>query len=762
MTRAKSDTTSFHFVFPLLLTATTLIAGCSLDDEALTEAANRPNSFPPGVNSLDDFSESSTGDSSQSSELESNQIRVTLEVPVTVADDFGGDGQETRRNLRIVKPESITVYETDQTLRDLGDGGQSVRVQPDGDNQTIITFEDGRPLGPNIIIEASYGGERIRSLAADSDQDVKINPFSEYLASETLQSYSASEFEQIMDCVNDSETDLCLNKYVWGTLADQVHDFEIDIPDTVNIEEAVAFLGERGDFANYVSSMAAYALLGRESSGKISASSADYNTVLWIAELGQTFLEASLVNSGQWGVRYAAENVVDDNNGRGYFYPGMTLSTLDLFNIFVTLQASDIPYNRETLIHSATNEFFERNGWELNTHSSSPGAATLENDTRLLAGRALFQSITRKTGSQTIGWTRNPYYLDAFTAVSAEDAANTDDAESPDKPDRVVGGYFTAGKSIELTSENRQLKRGTTLENHYLSVLELNLLRSDDFDVGTLDGRNYNVVYLSALMNECSSVTCSDDVMVIESGVGEWAVSSQTITQTMASRSLRRDKDGIVTTRQPADNPGLRDNSWLISERASRVFSAGEGQVQQSLGRLSLDRDNFSSADERPEVGTGATTPDGTLMAFNINTSALGKGLQIAAEKADTARPETGRFRLQGVGMAMANGANRLAHFDNSVLTLNSTASASLALSQLEVVHTVSEETVSTPVAIEAANPVALVYTGDTSGSARFTSTDLVLEGFFTADQDQFYLQVRQTNAGDELLGLVLATRIRD
>ena len=184
--------------------------------------------------------------------------------------------------------------------------------------------------------------------------------------------------------------------------------------------------------------------------------------------------------------------------------------------------------------------------------------------------------------------------------------------------------------------------------------------------------------------------------------------------------------------------------------------------MQQSLGRLSLDRDNFSSADERPEVGTGATTPDGTLMAFNINTQALGKGLLIAAEKADTARPETGRFRLQGVGMAMANGANRLAHFDNSVLTLNSTASASLALSQLEVVHTVSEETVSTPVAIEAANPVALVYTGDTSGSARFTSTDLVLEGFFTADQDQFYLQVRQTNAGDELLGLVLATRIRD
>lgn len=760
MIRNKSHTPSFHILFPLLLSAATLMAGCNLDDdEALRDAASRPNSFPPAVNSLDDFSESSTGDSSQTSQLESNQVRVTLEVPVAVS----SEGQETRRNLRIVKPDSLMVYETNQSLRDLGDGGRSVRIQPDGENQTIITFDGGRPLGPNVIIEASYGGEKIRSLAADSDQDVKINPFSEYLASETLGSYSASEFEQIMDCVNDSDSQLCLNKYVWGTLADQVHDFEIDIPDTRNVQQAVEFLGKRGDFANYVASMADYALLGRESSGKISASSADYNSVLWIAELGQTFREPSLVNSGQWGVRFAAEKTVSDINGTGYFYPGMTLSTLDLFNLFVTLQASDIPYNRETLIHSKTNDFFERNGWELNTHSSSPGAATLENDTRLLAGRSLFQSITGRAGSQTIGWTRNPYYLDAFTAVSTDDAASTGDADSRNKPDRVVGGYFTAGKAIELTSVNRQLKRGATLEDHYLSVLELNLLRSDDFDVGTLDNRNYNLVYLSAQMNECSTVVCSNEVMVIESGVGDWAVSDRSITQTMDAHSVRRDNDGNVTTR---DDPGLRDANWFISERRSWVFSAGEGQVQQSLGRLSLDRNRFSSADDLPQVGIGASTPDGTLMAFNINTSTIGKGILIAAEKTNISRPDKGRFRLQGVGMAMAADTNRLSHFDNAVLTINSSNSADLDVSRLEVIHDVAAETVSTPARLGAADPVSLGYADSTdpqcSRPACFTATDLTLEGFFTADQDQFYLQVRQTTQNDELLGLVLATRIAD
>lgn len=744
MNRDKSHPALSAVLFTSLFSAAILLTGCSLDNDALDDAAGRGNSFPPGENALNDFSESSTGDSSQSSELGPNQIRVTLEVPEAV----GPGGEETRRNLRVVRPDDLTVYETDQTLRPLD--FPSVRIRPEGNNRTVITFNDGLPLGPDVIIEASYGGERVRSLAADADRDVKINPFSDYLASEALASYSAAEFEQVLDCVNDAAGSLCLNKYVWGTLADQVHDFEIDIPGTLNSQQAVDFLGERADFAGYVSSMAGYALLGQASSGKISASSADYNTVLWIAELGQTFREASLVNSGQWGVRSAAEKTVSDVNGTGYFYPDLTLTSFDVFNIRITSLASDIPYNRETLIHSSTNDFFERNGWQLNTHSSSPGAATLEDDSRLLAGRALFQSITGQGSAQTIGWTRNPYYLDAFTSTPAEGS---------DKPDRVVSGYFTAGKAIELFSQNRQLKRERTLEDHYLSVLELNLLRAKDFQIGTLDNRDYNVVYLSTRMNECSALACSDDVMVIESGVGDWAISGQTVTQTMSSRSVTRSNTGIVSTRGPADNPGLRNASWLISERPSRVFSAGQGQVQQSLGRLNLDRDALSGPEEKPQVGIGAATPDGTLLAFNIDTATIGKGILIAAEAAETSRPGAGRFRLQGVGMAMANDSNRLEHFDNAVLTLNSQSTAELTLSQLEVVHDVSAETVSTP-AVGATGSVLLAYTGNSGGAASFIATDLSLNGFYTSDQDQFYLQVRQTSEDDELLGLVLATRI--
>jgi hypothetical protein len=729
--------------FALLVSSSLLLSACSLGTDALDDAAGRSNSFPPAQNSLDNFTPGSTGDSSNSANLESNQVRVTLEVPASVA---GEDGEETRRNLRIVAPDNLAVYETDQSLRPLD--YPPVSIQPAQNNRRIITFENGLPLAPTVIIEASYGGETLRSMAADADRDVKINPFSEYLASEVLASYSLSELDRILDCVNDSEGSLCLNKYVWGTLADQVHDFEIDIPGALNVQQAVSFLGERGDFANYVSSMAEYALLGRSSSGKISASSADYNTALWIAELGQTFRESTLAGSGQWGVRSATEKTVSDLNGTGYFYPGLTLTSFDVFGISVTSLASDIPYNRKTLIHTATDEFFERNAWKINTHSSAPGAATIEDNTRLLAGRALYQSITGQASSETIGWTRNPYYLNAYVSEPAEDS---------DKPDRVVSGYFTGGKAIELVSENGDLKRDQLLEDHYMSVLELNLLQSENFEIGTLDARDYNVVYLATEMNECYPGKCeTTEVMTIESGLGRWEISGDSVTQTLDTLSLARNNDGMVGT----FIPDARNDSWLISERPSRVFSAGEGQVLKSLGRLSLDRNQTSAPEEEPQVGKGATTPDGTLMAFNIDATGIGKGLLVAAEEAGTSRPSTGRFRLQGIGLAMATGSNRLAHFNNALLTINSSTSAELELDRLEVVHDVDAKTVSTPVAVDASRAVSLAYAGNGSGTASFTATDLSLEGFFTADRDQFYLQVRQTTADDQLLGLVMATRI--
>lgn len=722
-----------RFSLGLLLSSTLLLtAGCGGGDDAIEGAASQPNDFAGNKNPVDDFSSGSTGDSTNTGGLASNEVRVTMEVPGGVT----SEGEPTRRNLRIVQPDRVSVYYTNQALSVLDEPAISTRTDSEG--FTIIEFTNGLPLGPDVIIDATYGNTRMRALAADADRDVKVNPFSEYLVRNTLSNYTAGEFQTIMDCVADEGGELCLNKYVWSTLADQVHDFEIDIPANVGLGGALDVLENRGDFARYVSAMADYAVLDETSSGKISASSADYNSVFLGIELGQTVLEPSLSRSGQWGVRTAQEEVLTDGSGTGYIYPALTLTSFDAFNIRVTSLANDIPYDREALIHQEGNNFFVRGSdrWERNTHSSSPGAATLLEDTRLLAGRALFQSITGRGSSKIIGWTRNPYYLDAFTSAPVDETTG---------PDRVISGYFSAGKAIELEADGDSLLRLGTLEDQYLSVLEINLLRKEGFDADTLNGREYNILYLGTRFSD------ETPPMAIEAGVGQWQINGGTVSQSQSFTTVQRGNSGNVTT----DPTGTRTESWTLSNRTSRL---SKGDVD--IGRLNLDITTASGDFRQPDIGVGASAPDGSLMAFNLDDSPLGDGILIAAEQTANSAPATGQFRLQGVALALAPDTNRLRHFDNALLTIDSSSAATLSPVALTSTHMVDNETVTKP-ALENLPDIALTYNSQAGdGQVQFSAGNLVLEGFHTASQDQFYLRLRTTEGNEDQIGLVIATRL--
>ncbi|OHY82258.1 hypothetical protein [Marinobacter sp. AC-23] len=721
----------------LLFSAITLTAACS-GESAIEGARNQPNSFTGSKNPTTDFSPGSTGDSSNSGGLAANEVRITMEVPASLAPN----GEPTRRNLRIVQPDNIRVYQTDRSLQNLGAPASSTRI--DNNGFTVITFENGQPLAPDVIIEAQYGNATLRALATDADRDIKVNPFSEYLVRNTLTQYSPGEFQRILDCAKETGGSLCLNKYVWPALADQVHDFEIDIPTGASVAGALDVLAQRSDFTNYVASVADYALLEDQSSGNISASSADYNSVFMGIELGQTFLESSFSGSGQWGIRMGREESTGTDTQPAYSYPGLTLASLDVFNINVTSLATQIPYDRKTLIHKNGNDFFTRGAetWALNTHSSAPGAATLDNDVRLLAGRALYQSITDRNSSRTIGWTRNPYFLDAYTGGAGGTNLG---------PDRALAGYFSAGKAIELESENGKLARKKDLEAHYLSALELNLLREEGFDAGILNGRDYNMVYLATRFSE------STTPMQIESGSGSWQVradsGNSTITQTQTYTTLSRDSSGGILV----GGAGSRSDSWTLSPRTARL-STGD----KNIGRLNLDVNNPAGPFGQPDLGVGASVPDGSLLAFNLTNAAsysdvIGNGLLIAAEKASSGAPTSGRYRVQGFVLGLEDGFNRLVHLDNGILNLSG-STANLSSSTLEVLYAVGDETVSVP--MSAQRVTALAYTDGGNGQVHFSAGNLSLTGFVTADQTQFFLVYRDTLHGEERRGLMIVTEL--
>lgn len=734
---------------PSILATSLLLSACGGGDSAIDGAKDIPNRFGNTQNALDDFSSGSTGDSSNARGLKPNQVRVTMELPVNLAPE----GEQTRRNLRIVIPDQVRVYRTNTSAQTFDDVRYSTEKGTDG--HFILTFDNGVPVGPDVIIEARYGTATMTALAADADRDVKVNPFSHYLVTELLwRRYSTNDFQTVLACVDNAS---CLNKYVWGTLADQVHDFEIDIPENANVTQATSTLADRADFASYVADMADYALLGQAFSDRISASAADYNSVFLGLELGQTFRESNVAGAGQWGVRMAQEERLTEDN-RAFLYPALTLTSFDAFNLNITSLATDIPYDRQTQIHG----FFERNNsgipeqlffergtetWERNSHSSAPGAATLTTETpaRLLAGRALYQTITKRNSSLINGWTRNPYYLDAFTSEPVDEQSG---------PDRVLASYFTGGKAIALEDDNGKLKRRDTLENHYLSMFELHLQRAEEFQVSDMAGQAYNVTYLTTRFSDEAPAT-------FETGHGQWtfgSASDQTLngTTNVDQFTLARDASGGVAT------PDTSNDTWNLINRRSRLSS---GDIY--MGRLGLFRNEI---DERtdfndpnfgiPDMGLGAATPNQDLMAFNLNDGTLGSGLLVAGKTLTNGALTEGTYRLQGAIVGVTQEENRLYHVNNARLNLANN-SASFEGTTMMVNHLIEDNDVEAPEEL----PMQFngSFTTTSEGGISITGAgEYEMHGFYTTAGNQIFLVISDSTGLEVKTGLLLATLVEE
>ncbi|QSP94507.1 hypothetical protein LPB19_15210 [Marinobacter salinisoli] len=724
------------FSGPALLSALVLMGGCT--DDAIDTARKDKNDFGNGSRPGDGFNAGSTGDGGSSSNLPPNDILLTMEVPEIAAPD----AEPSRRNLRLVQPDSVTIYATTDSSAEV-----PAEVTFNDDLSVSISFPEGRPLGPETVIEASFSGETYRSMAADADQNVRVNPFSEYLVRRTISRLSAFDIQTITDCTQQAD---CTNKAAWSALADQIHDFEIDIPSTASKDTALSLLNARGDFTTYIDDMMQYALKPETTSEELALLEGNYHTVFFGVELGQTFIESSLSKSGIWGIRSGQEKVLVPK--QNHVYPGLSFASVDgvLPGLTTTILSSDVPYRREVLVHQADNTFCLRDEgiWGFNSHASAFGAATVDRDVRLTGGRGLLQSITN-IYSQDIGWTRNPYYLDAYIGTPTADT-NT--------PDRIVSSHFTGGKAIALELEGDTYKRRDTLEDHYLSVLDLNLERAAGFDLSAIDG-TYNTVSLSMRLGSSASCQTSDNqpVVTFETGTGTWTVNGDGINESATSSSIYRIPSGDVLSESTA----TVTNSRRVSHRPSY-----RTDTPQNDGRLNFGIDELpSDGTGKPELGVGVSSPDGSLIAINLDNSASGKGILIAGKQHATQAPTGGRFRLQGMSLGMSESTNVLRHLDNATLTINSGSDATLDPRILAVTHTVSGETVSAPSLVDGpSDSIPLNVTSPGGGRISFAYTDvsgdLTLEGFFTADQNQIYLRLRDTRNGEQNIGLVLATRL--
>jgi hypothetical protein len=433
-------------------------------------------------------------------------------------------------------------------------------------------------------------------------------------------------------------------------------------------------------------------------------------------------------------------------DGGAFLYPALTLTTFDAFGLSVTSLATDIPYDRQTINQSPDNQFVTE-AWSPNSHASAPGAATLTPKSssdepkaaRLLAGRALYQTITYPSETQTIGWTRNPYYFDAFT---------TKPVDAQTGPDRVLASYFTAGKAIALNTQGNQLKRSGTLENHYLSAFELHLLRSDDFDISQAEG-DFNIVYFAGSFGGSDPVAFESAVGTINTGAASDNELSANVSAT--TFTVSRSANGSVTPASGVESPSL-----TVANRRSKLSDG-----TRFMGRLSLCSDCPDTDYSKPDTGQGAASPDGSLLVFNLDDSIWGDGLLVAGKAPTTDLQTNTRYRLQGSILAMTASSNELQQVNGGILTFTNNTEAHLTATGFNVSHNVSDGQVSGPEKSIISN--TFTYTDPQDGSiALVSNSGLELEGFYTGEADQIFLTVKDTSAAKPRTGLLIATLIPD
>jgi len=363
----------------------------------------------------------------------------------------------------------------------------------------------------------------------------------------------------------------------------------------------------------------------------------------------------------------------------------------------------------------------------------------------LLAGRALYQTITKRNSSLINGWTRNPYYLDAFTSEPVNDQSG---------PDRVLTNYFTGGKAIALEDDNGKLKRRNTLENHYLSVFELHLQRAEAFQISDMAGQAYNVAYLATRFADGAPAT-------FETGHGQWAFGSangQTLngTANVDQFTLARDASGGVAT------PDTSNDTWNLINRRSRLSSGDIYMGRLGLFRNEIDeRTNFNDPNFGiPDMGLGAATPNQDLMAFNLNDGTLGSGLLVAGKTLTNGALTEGAYRLQGSIVGVTQEENRLYHVNNARLTL-ANSSASFKGVTMMVKHLIEDNEVEPPEAL----PMQFngSFTTTSEGGISITGAgEYEMHGFYTGAGNQIFLVLSDSTGPEMKTGLLLATLIEE
>ncbi len=643
--------------------------------------------------------------------------------------DFQGD--IVAGNL--INPSDYTVF-----LRD--DGAYSIR------------FQAGIPSRLDLVIVARLtNGTQLRHALPNQKGSINIDAGSEYAVRTFYASLeSADQLAALTDCGEDDtacEDQKALRMTNWLAMMAAIQDFEITLPDTDDLDDALARLDARLDVRDYAEQFSATILedkLGVVAGGAITpvmeARDGTYNSVYFALGLNQGVADDSSVVF----TRRANEPLpVTNADVTSLTYPNFVFSPT-ILGVINNLLVETLPFTRQsaslqspaTYVAGPVPAVADINKFIGTTISFMNSAGFMD-----LARRQI-QAVTRESSSSPSGWLTNPHYTRVYT---------TRNASSTESSDSMATAFWSTGQLLSLEKEGANYRRlGIEEELNTFGWIFHSLTSADTepFSAALLDGEEYMVVSLE-------HTSGLDPALAWSGSIDYWTVADETVTSLQPLTTDPENAGGSdVFTTAILQRTGSDEAVDIELSRA-----AASTLPLQALPTVVYNTNSKAFDDKfrgRLAVGDwiGMSDPLGNVLTFNTsNNGGLAHAVKVSQSVPDLAEAtftlygnsvsidaDTTRYHNHNLGeLRFAQGDVTLTLRERTVTADHSSLEVS-APADTSDAYALSPVT-TTPALGAIRNQIALSFPDPTGGD-----TLLHLEGAAASDGNLLVLRLRYGN----------------
>lgn len=628
----------------------------------------------------------------------------------------------------------------------------SVR-NPDG--SYTVTFSGSLPNRLDLVLVAELpNGVKLRHAVPTQNSSLRINAVTEYAVRRVYERFgftAQSQLDAFVSCsTGDAECENQNDQRVtnWLALMEGLQDFEIDLPDSLNLEELMTYLDNTLPVKQYVAEFARAipedkltTSAGQSITPVMDARDGTYNSVYFGLGMNQGNPDSTrdnLIFSSQ-----ASVPLIQTGNERTtYLYPSFVFSP-SILGVINNLLVETTPFERRT--HTLVAPANYASGL-LPTNDDivqfvGSTISFLNTEGLMDLARIQFQVVLNREEPDPTGWLFNPHYNRVYTMRNSTSSENSDSFAS---------AFWRTGQILALEKSGSNFERRGRQETQNTFAWSMHSAAAPNntsFALGTLDARRYAVISLQQRF-------ATDPAIVWETSMDHWTINGTRIDESQPTPADTNNLGGSDVFNTQSIGRSFTDSAIAFSSSQS-----GDTEIRELENLPNLRLNSSGGYDDlfKGRIGvddwSGISDPLGNLLSFTLeNGSGIAHAIAVSDDVPDL---RNSTFYLQGNSISVDNTSTRIHNHNGSTLSVDGTGTFTLDLEEITLTgnhgtravdsladtsaqYTVNPQTNLATLGTAIRNQVVLDFPDPTGGA-----NNLVLEGMAASGGNLLVLRVR-------------------